>query len=155
VLRLLALFILVPFVELVLLLQLAKYTSISFTLGLIVVTGLVGTMLARHQGWQTMQSIQRQMQSGKLPTEPLLDAAMIFFAGALLLTPGMLTDIFGLSLLLPFCRRFYRKQVSSWIRRNFQVQSFHYGPPGDRPEPDDDVVDSYVVDKQDRIDEDP
>ncbi len=149
-LRLLALFIVVPFVELVLLLQLAKHTSISFTLGLIVVTGLVGTMLARHQGWRTMQAIQHEMRAGKLPTGPLLDAAMIFCAGSLLLTPGILTDIFGLSLLVPFCRRYYRRRLSSWIRRHFDVQSFHYGPP-----PDGDVVDSYVVDRDDKTDDEP
>ena len=153
-LRLLALFVIVPFVELVLLLKLANYTSISFTLGLIVLTGVVGTMLARHQGWRTMQSIRQQMESGKLPTGPLLDAAMIFFAGALLLTPGVLTDAFGLSLLIPFCRRFYRQRISGWIGRNFNVQSFNYDPSGTRSPDDDDVVDSYVIDQQDKIDGD-
>lgn len=155
-LKLLALFVFVPFVELVLLLQLAKYTSIGFTLGVIVLTGVVGSMLARHQGWRTMQSIQQQLESGKLPTEPLLDAAMIFFAGALLLTPGVLTDAFGLSLLIPLCRRFYRQRLSGWIRRNFRVQSFNYDASRpDSPRDDqDDVVDSYVVDQQDKIDKD-
>jgi UPF0716 protein FxsA len=155
VLKLLALFVLVPFAELVLLLKLADYTSISFTLGLIVLTGVVGTMLARHQGWRTMQSIQQQLESGKLPTEPLLDAAMIFFAGALLLTPGVLTDAFGLSLLIPLCRRFYRQRLSGWIRRNFHVQSFNYDASGKgSPAEDDDEVDSYVVEQQDKIDKD-
>ncbi len=152
-LKLLALFIFVPFVELVLLLQLAKYTSISFALGLIVLTGVTGTILARHQGWRTMRSIQQSLSAGQLPTESLLDAAMIFFAGALLLTPGMLTDLFGLSLLVPFCRGFYRLRLKRWFRRNFKVQSFQTPSAAtgfSAGEPN--VVDSYMVDEPGKID---
>ena len=109
--RLLALFILVPIVELVLLLQLVKYTSVMATLALVVVTGLVGTALARSQGARTFRQIALELQQGRLPTDAVLDAAAIFVAGALLLTPGLLTDLAGIVLLIPFMRRRIRAAV--------------------------------------------
>ena len=118
-LKLLALFVLVPLIELALLLLLAAKTSVLLTLVVVVATGIAGTILARSQGWKTFRRIQTDMSQGKLPTDALLDAAMIFCAGALLLTPGLLTDVLGLSLLIPFCRHWYRQRLLRWIRRNF------------------------------------
>lgn len=122
-LNLLVLFICVPLVELYLLFKLAEHTSIGATLLIVILTGVVGTWLARSQGWRTYQRIQREIQGGHVPTTALLDAAMIFVAGALLLTPGILTDLFGLSLLIPFFRRRYRVWAARWIKRHFHVVS--------------------------------
>lgn len=141
-LRLLALFVVVPLVELTLLLQLAHWTDPWTTLALVIVTGVVGTVLARSQGWKTMRRIRSELAAGTMPAEALMDAAMIFCAGALLLTPGILTDAFGLSLLTPFCRRWYRRRLLSWFRRHFQLHST--APPGHTR-----IIDSYVIDRSD------
>ncbi len=140
--KLLALFVLVPLVELVLLLILAAHTGLGTTLLIVVGTGVAGTLLARSQGWKTMRNIQLAVSQGKNPTDSLLDAAMIFCAGALLLTPGLLTDALGLSLLVSPVRRQYRKLLRRWISRHFQIGSFDSTVTDDRSE----IIDSYVVD---------
>ena len=121
--RLLILVGTIPLVELWLLLKIHEHTSVEFTIGLVLLTGIVGSMLARTQGWRTMRKIQQELQHGAMPGESLLDAVMIFVAGALLLTPGVLTDVFGLSLLIPFCRRLYRRALSKYFRARFQIHS--------------------------------
>jgi len=141
-LLLLSLFIVVPLVELALLLKLADLTDWQFTLVLVVVTGLVGTLLARAQGLRTYQRIRQELSAGRLPSDSLLDAVMILLASGLLLTPGILTDLFGLSLLIPIFRRYYRQQIARWFRNRFTVHAFtDSSSPPDRSQ----VVDSYVV----------
>lgn len=116
---LLVLFIVVPYVELTLLLALADATNWVVALGLVVLTGIVGAMLARAQGGSVWQRIRTELADGQLPAESLLDGALILVAAALLVTPGMLTDAFGLSLLVPYFRRFYRLALVRWFRRRF------------------------------------
>lgn len=142
-LKLLLLFIVVPFVELYLLLELAEYTSGLFALLTVVVTGVVGTWLAHEQGLRTLRAIEQDVAQGRMPTGALLDAALIFGAGALLLTPGLLTDALGLSLLIPPLRRLYRAAIVRWIRNRFQIQSVG----SETPEPlsQSRVLDAHVV----------
>ncbi|MFV1965042.1 MAG: FxsA family protein [Pirellulaceae bacterium] len=148
--RLFFLFIVVPFIELVILLKLAEWTSPEFTVLLVLITGAVGITLARVQGFRTYWRIQAELSQGRMPTDSLLDAVMILVAGALLLTPGVLTDAFGLSLLVPVCRRFYRAWLVRWFKRRFQVH-FQGSAPG-RPGASQ-VIDSYVVERHPEEDE--
>ncbi len=149
--KLLVLFIVVPLVELTLLLMLAQRTNALFALLVVIVTGVAGSLLARSQGWKTLRRIQVEMNAGKLPTDALADAAIIFCAGVLLLTPGMLTDAFGLSLLIPFSRRWYRNRLLTWIRRNFKVAAFESTVAGNHSQ----IIDSYVVDPPSIVDQPP
>ncbi len=123
--KLLLLFIVVPLTELVLLLYVADLTDWRFTLALVIVTGIVGTALARWQGIRTFQRIQTELRQQRMPTDALLDAVMIFFAGALLLTPGILTDIFGLSVLIPPVRHWYRVRLVLWLKSRFRIEKFN------------------------------
>jgi UPF0716 protein FxsA len=113
--RLLVLFTVVPLVELALLLVLADRTSWQFTLGLILLTGVVGAALARYQGLRCWQKIQQKLSAGELPSDPLVDGLMILVAGALLITPGVLTDLLGFALLLPV----FRRVIKRWLKRRF------------------------------------
>jgi len=142
--RLLLLFILVPLAELILLLYLAEATHWWVAVLLVLATGLVGTLLARSQGLKTYRRIHAAMSQGKVPTDALIDAAMIFVAGALLLTPGILTDAVGLSLLVPPCRRWYRRRLVQWFRSRFtfEVESSEGSARGASGA---EVIDSYVV----------
>ena len=124
--QLLFLFIAIPFVELALLLMLSERMGWAATLGLVVVTGIVGATLAKLQGLRTIQKLQEEVAGGQMPTTALMDAAMILVAGALLLTPGVLTDLFGFSLLVPFCRAAYRKGLARYIKRNFKVTTVNF-----------------------------
>jgi UPF0716 protein FxsA len=142
--RLLVLFTVIPLVELALLLYLADLTDWRWTLGLVIVTGLIGTWLARSEGFRTYRRIQQELQAGRLPGASMVDAVMIFVAGALLVTPGILTDLFGMTLLIPVFRAYYRRRLISWFQTHFTVQSYSAGGAdalGSRPE----VIDSHVV----------
>lgn len=140
--KLLLLFILVPLAELTLLLLLGDYTRWWLPLLLVIATGVVGAALARHQGWQTYRRIRQEMREGKVPGDALLDAAMIFVAGGLLLTPGMLTDALGLSLLIPFCRKFYKARLTRWFKAKFQLHEA--GAPTGRTE----IIETYVIESE-------
>lgn len=140
--RLLLLFILVPLVELILLMYLADRTHWWVAVSLVVVTGFTGTLLARSQGVKTYRRIHESMSQGQIPTDALIDAAMILVAGALLLTPGMLTDALGLSLLVPPCRRWYRRRLVRWFRSRF---TFQMETSDGTRQTDSEVIDSYVV----------
>jgi UPF0716 protein FxsA len=142
-LKLVLLFVIVPFVELTLLFAMAGRVGALWTLGLIVATGIVGGTLARWQGMQTAWRLREQMSQGQFPTKALADAGMILVAGALLLTPGILTDVFGFSLLIPACRSFYGKRLHAWFKKNVRVTTTTNWTQQREPE----IIDAEVVSK--------
>lgn len=121
-LRLLLLFTIVPLIELWLLLAISEYTGPALTILLVIGTGIAGAALARRQGWQTWSRIQSQLAKGQPPTGSLLDGMMILIAGALLVTPGVLTDLVGFALLVPAIRGVLRQRLGQWIKTRATVQ---------------------------------
>ena len=99
--RLFLLFAMVPLAELWLLMELAKRTNWLTTIAVVLTTGLVGISLVRWQGINTWREIQRQLASGKSPSRSIVSGVLILVAGALLLTPGLITDTLGFLLLIP------------------------------------------------------
>jgi UPF0716 protein FxsA len=114
--RLLLLFTVVPIVELLLLVELGRHIGLATTLAIVLGTGVLGAALARWQGLTTLRRIQAEMEAGRVPTGPLIDGLLILIAGAVLLTPGLLTDLLGFALLVPATRRAVRRAVSRAIR---------------------------------------
>jgi len=153
---LILLFIAVPFVELAILLSLADHIGWLPPLVLVVLTGVVGASLARRQGIQTLARIQGQVNSGKFPSTELADAGMILFAGALLLTPGILTDLFGFSLLVPPIRGLYRRGLAKYFRGQVQVR-YGTGFSPDAEETDNDkILEAEVISRRnDSVDSEP
>lgn len=121
--KLFLIFVVVPFIELAMLLYLAEVVGGTYTLAIIIATGLVGSLLAKSQGWRTYRTIQLELAAGRMPGQAMLDAVLIFVAGALLVTPGIFTDAFGLSLLIPPCRAFYRRRLVAWFKSRFTVHA--------------------------------
>jgi len=123
-LRLLLLLALLPLVELVLLAWLSAHTDWRLTVLFVLGTGAVGAWLIRSQGWRAWRRIREDMARGEVPTESIQDGLLILVAGLLLITPGVLTDLAGVLLLVPP----FRRTVGRWLRRrwraNFQVRSF-------------------------------
>jgi UPF0716 protein FxsA len=139
-------FIVVPFVELTLLMQISARVGVIPTLALIVATGILGGGLARWQGIQTIWRLRDQISRGEFPTDTLADGGMILVAAALLLTPGILTDLFGFSLLMPVCRTYYRRWLKNWLQRNVRITTnFQMNQPGTHPLDSDDIIDAEVV----------
>lgn len=123
------LFLLVPMVEIYFLIKVGNVIGAIPTIGLVVFTALLGALLLRFQGWLTLQRTRLTMAQGQLPAMEMLEGVVLLFAGALLLTPGFVTDAVGFVLLLPALRR---TLIRSFIKRSgFAVQGFG-GPPKER-----------------------
>ena len=120
--RLVLLFTLVPFIELVLLLWISSKAGVMLTVGLVLVTGLAGAALARRQGLEVWRRIGEKMARGEPPGDSLADAVMIFVAGVLLITPGVLTDLLGFSLLVPPVRKQLKRRLIEWLKRYATAQ---------------------------------
>lgn len=114
--KLLVLFIGVPLLELALLMEIGKHVGVITTVALVVLTGGIGAFLARQQGLATLGKVHLSVQRGQLPTEELMDGMLILVAGALLLTPGLITDAVGFCLLIPSLR----ERIKVHLKSKFQ-----------------------------------
>jgi len=115
-LGLLFLFTLVPLVELYLLIRLGTYVGAMDTIAIVIGTGVAGGLLAKSQGLAVLDRIRAELNQGRLPAESLFDGLLILIAGAMLMTPGLLTDGLGLLLLIPWSRQ----AIKSWLKRKMQ-----------------------------------
>lgn len=132
--RLVLLFIIVPLVELMLLLKLAEWTRWEIAVGLVIITGLAGGTLARHQGLSVWRRIEGELDAGRLPGMALLEGALVLAGGLLLVTPGIITDAVGLLCLLPWTRA----PLAQWLRRRFERRlAARYGGRSEEGDPDD------------------
>lgn len=113
---LLLLFILVPLLELYLLVRMGAWIGVLPTIVIVFATGIVGAALARREGLRTLWEARASLSRGETPGRALLDGLAILVGGALLLTPGLLTDLVGFTLLLPGTRGWIR----GWIRRSLE-----------------------------------
>ena len=147
--RLLALFILVPCIEMVLLFTIGSRIGAVNTVAVILLTGFVGAWLARQQGWAAWVRIHEAMRQGRLPTREIVDGVLILAAGLLLLTPGFLTDAVGFALLIPFCRAAIRGALTGYFRgkvRTTVVMGGREGKPADDGGPAEPAGDSRIID---------
>ena len=118
--RLILLFVTVPLLELALLLQVGQWIGLGSTVALVVATGFAGAALARQQGLRAFLAVQQELAAGGLPGRSLLDGLSILVGGALLLTPGILTDVLGFSLIVPPSRRWLQGIVRRRLERRIQ-----------------------------------
>jgi UPF0716 protein FxsA len=120
-------FVLVPCIELALLATVGAAMGLPVTLGIIILTGVVGAWLAREQGAGAMRRIQQSLNQGRMPTDELIDGMLIFAAGLLLVTPGFLTDTVGFSLLIPPLRSWMRRAVGTVLKHRFKDRFVVHG----------------------------
>jgi len=121
--KLLVIFLLVPVLELYILIEAGRIIGVGATLGLIIMTGVAGAWLARSQGLEILQRIQRDTANGEMPAQTLIDGALILVGGLLLLTPGFFTDALGFSFLIPLSRELWRKALSAWMENQVRQGS--------------------------------
>ncbi|MCL4164714.1 UNVERIFIED_CONTAM: hypothetical protein GTU68_006370 [Idotea baltica] len=103
--------------------------GIAPTLLIIIVTGALGAYLTKSQGLKALNNYQAATAQGKLPHEEVLDGLMILIAGAVLLTPGFLTDAIGFSLLVPSIRGSVRKVLAAYLKGKITVVGQNMGAP--------------------------
>ncbi|MBQ16854.1 MAG: hypothetical protein CMJ65_06990 [Planctomycetaceae bacterium] len=159
-LRLLVLFTLLPLLDLWLLFKLSDgFLSFGTAVALVIGTGILGAALARHQGLRAWQRLHEQLGQGGLPTDALLDGVLILIAGTVLITPGLITDVFGLLLLISPLRRIVGRVVVGWIRRRIKIHPVDSPfSPGSSPfgfSPENPPVDPTVIDAEFRVHDDP
>lgn len=120
-------FLALPFTELMILLQVGAKWGVMPTLALIIVTAMVGYTLFRQQGLSTWQQVNKKLNSGELPSQEMTEGVVILLAGALMVTPGLITDVIGLLCLLPFTRKpFVRHMAKRFGSRVTFHSSFHH-----------------------------
>lgn len=126
---LLVLLLLVPVVELYVIVQVSHALGVVDTLSLLVLVSIVGAWLVKHQGLSVWRRLNVSLASGRMPTDEIIDGFLVLLAGALLLTPGFVTDFFGLLLLLPPVRVVVRGVAKHRFGRRVQVIRATYGGP--------------------------
>src|SRR3989338_1306235 len=113
--KLLLIFISIPLLEILILIKMGEAVGFWPTVWMVIVTGFVGALIARIEGFRTWIAIQEELRAGRVPGEKLIDAAILLIAGILLITPGLLTDIAGLLLVIPITRYWFKR----WLRKKF------------------------------------
>ncbi|WOH36994.1 FxsA family protein [Thalassotalea fonticola] len=136
------LFIVMPIVEIMVLMNVGSLIGALPTIAIVILTAWVGAAMVRQQGMATYQSVQNKLAQGQVPSDEIIAAMLLLVAGVLLLTPGFITDGFGLLLLWPASRGVMVKAVQQQMAKskasgaqggaffysNFQ-QSNHQQPP--------------------------
>jgi len=133
-LRLTLLFVLVPLIELALLIQMGRWVGVLPTVALVIFTGILGAALARLQGLATLARFQQALAAGRLPHREMVEGLLILVAGAVLLTPGLLTDATGFLLLVPPVRRAAAVRALRWLQGRTRIVVASGPTGGPRPE---------------------
>lgn len=119
--KLLLLFILVPIAELYLFINIGSQLGLGLTLAIIIVTAILGASLTKSQGRRAMEKFQAATAAGRMPAKEAIDGLMILLAGAVLITPGFLTDTVGFLLLVPPFRAIVAGYAGKRLKGKIQV----------------------------------
>jgi UPF0716 protein FxsA len=152
-LRLFALFTVIPTLELYLLFQLGSHIGAGTTIWLVIVTGFIGASMAKREGRSVMSQLKSDTQKGVPPADHLIEGLMVFAGGLLLITPGVLTDLFGFSMIFPLTRKALAPLIRKWAKSRFKdgitmssinanVQFGQFRTPG---QPEIEIVDSNAT----------
>ena len=114
-------FTLVPILELVLLIRLGTATEWYWPVALVLVTGVAGAAMARRQGTAILRRVRSELERGLVPADGMVDGLFVLLGGALLITPGMLTDAVGFACLLPPTRRLLKGAAKRWFKRQINA----------------------------------
>ena len=119
--RLLILFIGIPLIELVLFYQIGSRIGIPATIATVVLTGFLGAALTKRQGLQVLAKYQKALGEGRMPHTEVIEGLMVLVAGAVLLTPGFLTDLIGFAMLVPPVRAMVRQFAGRYLKSRVNV----------------------------------
>lgn len=107
-------------IEIAIFILVGKAIGVLNTLILIILTSVIGIVIAKRQGIQSVKNIQKSVSSGEPPGVAMIDTFLIFVGGVLLVFPGFLTDLVGFSLVIPFTRKLYQPAIYYWLRRKLK-----------------------------------
>ena len=130
-LALIALFILVPLAELYVILQVGDAIGAVWTVLLLAADSVLGSVLLRSQGRVVWRRFNEALAAGRMPHKEVQDGVLVIFGGAFLITPGFITDVFGLLMLLPPTRALIRRLAMRVISRRVRMRVAAAGGPVD------------------------
>lgn len=122
----LAVFILVPAIEITFLIMMGHLVGGWLTFALIILSGFLGAYFARREGRKVLEYARFEWSQGQLPAGQLLDGICIFLGGILLITPGFITDIFGFLLVFPYTRPIFKAMLLALIQRQIGKGNIHW-----------------------------
>jgi UPF0716 protein FxsA len=125
-----ALFVAVPLTEIYLIVQLGQVVGPWWTILLLIGSGILGSVLVRREGRRAWRALQEALSSGRMPATELADGALILVGGTLLITPGFITDVVGLVVILPLTRPLARRALAGVVARRLTVMTTSPRPGG-------------------------
>ena len=147
-------FVVMPVLEIYVLIQVGQVIGPWWTILLLVLDSVLGTWLIKREGRRAWHALREQLETGRMPHRELADGALIVLGGALMLSPGFVTDAFGVLLILPVTRPLFRRLLTSYaasrVSVGFAGPGFPGTPggpggPGNSTRPGPDVVQGEVV----------
>jgi UPF0716 protein FxsA len=150
-LQLLLLMLVLPVVEIYILVEIGHATAPWVPFAIVIGSMLAGTTVTRHQGLRVLQRIREDTAAGRMPADSIFDAFLILVAGMLLIFPGVLTDIAGIALLIPWTRGHFKRAAKAWMRRHVEIRVATLGAPfgqnagGGASTGQDQIIDARVV----------
>jgi UPF0716 protein FxsA len=117
------LFVVVPILEIYLIVQLGQAVGPWWTILLLIGAGVLGSVLVKREGGRAWRALQDALASHRMPATELADGALILIGGTLLLTPGFMSDVVGLFVILPFTRPVARRALAAVVRRRLVVMT--------------------------------
>ena len=117
-----------PIVEIYVMVQVADRVGVLNMIGLLLLFSIGGLWLVKHQGLGTLTRIRTELNAGRVPTASVVDGFLLLVAGVLLVIPGFVTDILGLTLLLPPVRRGVQRSLGRRFRARTTVRAWRVGP---------------------------
>lgn len=118
-------FAVIPLIELGILIKIGTVIGTLNTITLVILTAAIGAYMVRMEGIGVLSRIQQNMQEGQFPTEELINGAMILVAGALLLTPGVCTDVIGFLMVIPVSRNVIKRLIKHYIEKKISSGDVH------------------------------
>jgi UPF0716 protein FxsA len=143
---LLVAFIGVPILEIYVLIQVGQVIGAWWTILLLIADSILGSWLLKREGRRAWRALQVAISEGRMPTRELADGILIVVGGTLMISPGFVTDVFGMLAILPFTRPVARRLLAGFISRRVVVTGFPgAGRPGNDGRPGPDVVQGDVI----------
>ncbi len=132
-------FIVIPLIEITLLINVGSRIGAWYTVGLVLLSAFIGVNMLRYQGLSTLAKAKQRMDAGQLPAQEMVEGIILAVGGALLITPGFLTDAIGFCCLIPASRRAIARQLQSRVQvaghGQFGFQQPPHGASSARPDP--------------------
>ncbi len=140
-------FIAIPIIEIYVIIQVGQVIGAWWTILLLIADSIFGTWLLRREGSKAWQALQIALTEGRMPAKELADGILVVVGGTLMISPGFVTDAFGILAILPLTRPFGRALLARMIARRLPIPGAVFNPGNtNRPGPSGDVVQGDVID---------